>query len=102
MPAPYWLHGQIVFHPDRAQSKDSFNKRLWNYKVGQEEHRAWKTCVDMDSLPLEEAWTIGNPLKRLSPGDRVCVYQKNTGYVGNGVVMHRPSPKDFAAKFTPA
>ena len=70
--------------------------------VGHGEHRSWEDMRRYGFIAAGGGRLYSDPLRRLSPGDRVCAYQKQHGYVGFGVVTAPPVPvREFAVSGQP-
>jgi hypothetical protein len=105
--------GEILLATDWLLDKEEVTQRaeskaqapwtgLWYYNVGQDEHRQWEDMRKYGFIAAGGSLYYSNPLKRLSVSDRVCAYQKNTGYVGYGLVTAASVPvKDFRVNGAP-
>lgn len=75
---------------------------LWYVNAGEGEHRSWEDMRRYGFVAAGGGEKWSGPLRRLSVGDPIAVYQKGAGYVGYGkvgapVVMAR----DFVTKDGP-
>jgi Endonuclease NucS len=59
---------------------------LWYYNVGQSESRSWEDMRRYGLVAAGGGKYYSDFLKKLTPDDRVCAYQKQYGYVGFGIV----------------
>ncbi|MFB3915759.1 MAG: endonuclease NucS domain-containing protein [Terriglobales bacterium] len=87
----------------RAESKAKAPwSGLWYFNVGQDNERNWEDLRKYGFISAGGSRYYSDPLKRLSPGDRVCAYQKQSGYVGFGIVTGPSVPvRDFTVNDTP-
>jgi hypothetical protein len=87
----------------RAESKAKAPwSGLWYCNVGHSEHRSWDDMRRYGFIAAGGGRFWSDPLRKLSPGDRVCAYQKQHGYVGFGVVTSRSVPaREFVVKGKP-
>ena len=76
---------------------------LWYYNVGQDENRrSWEDMRRYGFIAAGGDSYYSDFLKKLSPDDRVCAYQKQYGYVGFGVVTASSVPvRDFKVNGKP-
>jgi hypothetical protein len=69
---------------------------LWYYNVGQSESRSWDDMRRYGFIAAGGGKYYSDFLRKLSPDDRVCAYQKQYGYVGFGIVTAPSVPvRDF-------
>lgn len=59
---------------------------LWYVNAGESEHRSWEDMRRYGFVAAGGGEKWSGPLRRLSVGDPIAVYQKNAGYVGFGNV----------------
>jgi hypothetical protein len=77
----------------RAESKAKAPwSGLWYYNVGQDTRRSWEDMRRYSFISAGGARYYSDFLRKLSPGDRICAYQKQAGYVGYGVVRATSVP----------
>jgi hypothetical protein len=69
---------------------------LWYVNAGDGPHRSWEDMQRYGFVAAGGGEKYSDPLKRLHPGDRIVVYQKNAGYVGYGIVK---SPSVIVSDF---
>ena len=75
---------------------------LWYYNVGQDNERHWEDLRKYSFIAAGGSRYYSDFLRKLSPGDRVCAYQKQAGYVGYGIVTASSLPvRDFMVGDTP-
>jgi hypothetical protein len=65
---------------------------LWYYNVGQSENRSWEDMRRYGFIAAGGGKYYSDFLKKLTPDDRVCAYQKQYGYVGFGIVTAASVP----------
>ncbi len=87
----------------RAESKAKAPwSGLWYYNVGQNDERNWEDMRRYGFIAAGGDRYYSDPLRRLSPGDRVVAYQKQAGYVGYGTVLASSVPaREFQADGKP-
>ena len=67
---------------------------FWYVTAGAESDVPWADLRDLGYVVASGGKWYSDGLARLSVGDRVFFYQKNTGYLGFGVVTHAIQPAD--------
>jgi len=58
----------------------------WYVNVSDGQHRCWEDCQRYGFVTAGQGAKYSDPLKNLTPGDKIYVYQKGKGYVGYGMV----------------
>ncbi len=75
---------------------------LWYYNVGQDNARNWEDMRKYGFIAAGGSRYYSDFLKKLSPGDKLFAYQKQTGYVGYGIVTGESLPcREFKVNETP-
>jgi hypothetical protein len=75
---------------------------LWYYNVGQCNERSWEDMRKYSFIAAGGDRNASDSLKRLGQGDRFLAYQKQTGYVGFGIVVAPAVPfREFMAQDGP-
>jgi hypothetical protein len=87
----------------RAESKAKAPwSGLWYCNVGQSESRSWEDMRRYGFIAAGGGRFWSDPLRKLSPGDCVCAYQKQHGYVGVGLVTALSVPvREFVVNGQP-
>lgn len=75
---------------------------LWYYNVGQSESRSWVDMRRYGFIAAGGGRYYSDFLGKLSPDDRICAYQKQSGYVGFGIATSRVVPvREFLVNGSP-
>ncbi len=75
---------------------------LWYYNVGQDAQRSWEDMRRYGFIAAGGGRYYSDFLRKLSPGDQLCAYQKQSGYVGYGFVRAASVPvRDFQVNGEP-
>jgi hypothetical protein len=75
---------------------------LWYVNVGQGEHRSWEDMRRYQFVAAGHGRKYSNALRKLGIGDPFVAYQKQSGYVGYGVVTSLVVPvREFEVDGTP-
>jgi hypothetical protein len=84
---------QVHLREKNERERDALRKKaaepwtgFWYVNVGEGPNRCWEDCRRYGFISAGQGAAYSDPLKNLSPGDKVYAYQKGKGYVGYGVV----------------